>query len=464
MFKTMMDFVANNGSTIIAALAITFLVLSILTPQAFERVRYWVGISHSGSNHTQLLLEALGKIPQAVCIYDRNQRLVACNKRYAELHGLPDRLSRPGTTLREIFEHRVSIGKYPGTDPQKYIEERTASVSENKPYQGVIHQNDGRVIQVARAPMSGGGWVATDEDVTDRYRAEKERVAIAEQQKYRAAVDEAITSFRGSVEGLLSALGQNAANLRSTATTLTVSSTQTSQRTAAAVQSSHEASASVGVAAGAAEELLTSIADMNKQLRAAEKLVRVAVNDARTMNEEIGSLSNSTQEIGHVVEIIRQIAKQTNLLALNATIEAARSGEAGKGFAVVASEVKALAVQTAKATEKIVQKIMTVQSSTARAVESIHRNTERLQEISHHTSAITKGIEQQTSATEEIARSMGGAAAETQAIDKVLVEVNDGTAETHGSAGSVLTASKSVETAANELRKHVESFLNKVAV
>ena len=53
---------------------------------------------------------------------------------------------------------------------------------------------------------------------------------------------------------------------------------------------------------------------------------------------------------------------------------------------------------------------------------------------------------------------MGGAAAETQAIDKVLVEVNDGTVDTHGSAGNVPTASKSVETAANELRKHVESF------
>lgn len=234
------------------------------------------------------------KIPQAVCIYDRKQRLVGCNKRYAGLHGLPDRLSCSGTTLRELFERRVSIGKFPGTDPQKYIEERMASVSENKPYQGLIHQNDDRVIQVARAPMSCGGWVATDEDVTDRYRAEKERVAIAEQQKYRATVDEAITSFRGSVEGLLSALGQNAANLRSTATTLTVSSTQASQRTAAAVQSSLAASASIGVAAGAAEGLLTSIANMNSQLRAAEELVWVAVNDARTMNDEIGGLSSST--------------------------------------------------------------------------------------------------------------------------------------------------------------------------
>lgn len=464
MFKTLMDITAGDSSVIVASLAIAFLGLFIVKPQAVERIRRWVGISESLPNHTPLLLEALEKIPQAVCIFDRNQRLVACNKRYSELHGLTERLNRPGTTLREIFEHRVSIGKYPGTDPKKYIEERMASVSENKSYQGVINQNDGRVLQVARAPMVGGGWVATDEDVTDRYLAEKERVTFAEQQKYRATVDEAIITFRGSVDGLLSALGKNAANLRSTAITLTASSTQTSQRTAAAVQSSHEASESVGVAAGAAEELLASISDMNKQLRAAEDLVRVAVDDARTMNEEIGGLSSAAQEIGNVVGVIRQIASQTNLLALNATIEAARSGEAGKGFAVVASEVKALAVQTAKATEQIGEKIKTVQSSMARAVESIHRNTERLQEISNHTSEITKGVEQQSAATEEIARSMGGAAEETKAIDEVLIEVDSGTTETHGSASSVLVASKSVENAADELRQHVEGFLRKVAV
>jgi methyl-accepting chemotaxis protein len=300
--------------------------------------------------------------------------------------------------------------------------------------------------------------------VTDRYLAEKERAAFAEQQRYRATVDEAITSFRSSVDGLLNALGQNAAALRSTASTLSASSTQTSQRTAAAVHSSHEAAESVSMAAAAAEELLASIGEMNRQLRGAEELVRVAVNDAHVMNEEIRSLSSAAQEIGTVVEIIRQIARQTNLLALNATIEAARSGEAGRGFAVVASEVKALAVQTATATEQITEQITTVQSSMARAVNSIQRNTERMQEISRHTSAITKTIEQQTAATEEISRNMGGAAAETKAIDEVLVEVNGGTTETRGSAGSVLVASESVETAADELRRHVEGFLGKVAI
>ena len=72
------------------------------------------------------------------------------------------------------------------------------------------------------------------------------------------------------------------------------------------------------------------------------------------------------QHIDEVVGFIRTIAGQTNLLALNATIEAARAGEAGRGFAVVASEVKALATQTAKATEEISSQIAEVQSATGR--------------------------------------------------------------------------------------------------
>ncbi len=101
-----------------------------------------------------------------------------------------------------------------------------------------------------------------------------------------------------------------------------------------------------------------------------------AVGEAEATNRTVNELSDAAQRIGDVIRMINEIAEQTNLLALNATIEAARAGDAGRGFAVVAGEVKALAGQTAKATEKISQQIAGMQQATG----SLDRRHRRDQE------------------------------------------------------------------------------------
>src|SRR5437879_2750378 len=139
----------------------------------------------------------------------------------------------------------------------------------------------------------------------------------------------------------------------------------------------------------------TALAVVARQVTQSSEIARKAVGDAERTNATVKLLSSGAEKIGEVVQLIHSIAAQTNLLALNATIEAARAGESGRGFAVVASEVKALANQTAKATEEISAQVAAMQASTSDAVSAINGITETIAKMSEITVSISTAVEQQ---------------------------------------------------------------------
>jgi diguanylate cyclase (GGDEF)-like protein/PAS domain S-box-containing protein len=120
----------------------------------------------------QQLNATLENISQGVCMFDAAQRLVFCNKRYADLYELTSEQTKPGTLLRTILQHRISKGNAP-KDHEAYIRDRLNEVSINKPYQAVNKLQDGRQISVVHQPMANGGWVATHEDITEIKRREE---------------------------------------------------------------------------------------------------------------------------------------------------------------------------------------------------------------------------------------------------------------------------------------------------
>jgi methyl-accepting chemotaxis protein len=184
---------------------------------------------------------------------------------------------------------------------------------------------------------------------------------------------------------------------------------------------------------------------------------------AGAANETIGALASSAKHIDEVVGFIRTIAGQTNLLALNATIEAARAGEAGRGFAVVASEVKALAIQTAKATEEISAQIAEVQSATRQAVDNVGAITAIMSDIDSFTSTIAAAVTQQNTAANEISRNIGQAAAGTAIVARSIAGTAEATENANRSADKVLATAHDLSDQAAQLRASVDRFLANVA-
>jgi len=406
---------------------------------------------------------AIDSMAQGLCMFDSSERLVVCNTRYYEMYGLTAEETKLGSTLAQLLALRAQKGTF-SRDVHQYRLELLAEVGKGHTMASEVKSTHGRVIQVLNHPMTGGGWIGTHEDITDRRQSEQQLATITQQEERRAFIDAAIGSFRHRAESLLQTVSGRAEEMRSTAAELFNASGHSSTRAESAVQTSNESSSNVQDAAVAADEMSRSIAEIGRQLDQTAEVVHGAVGEARATNDGMEALKHAAQKIGDVVSLIRAIAGQTNLLALNATIEAARAGEAGRGFAVVASEVKSLAVQTAKATEDIAGQITEVQMSTKSAVEAISRIAERMRDIESFTSSVTRSVQEQSSATGEISRNVMSASEGAKTVVGVLTDVAHDTAEARDSAQTVLAASEAVSDAAGELRSEVERFLTKVAV
>ena len=414
-------------------------------------------------SHSNRIRLALENMSEGLCMFDRNERLVVCNRRYLDMYGLPAGAAARRTPLAELLELRIADGSFT-EDPTEYRRKVMTSIAEGRSITTEFTTPYDRTTAVISRPMAGGGWVATHEDVTDRRSAARELLQIQEETARRTTIEQAIASFRERVEFLLRTVVDGAVAMRGTATTLFANSGQTSKSAEAAVAASNEASVNVESAALAADQLTGSIDEIGQQLSRTTDIVRSAAGQAQDTNHRIAVLAQGAQKIGDVIKLIRTIAEQTNLLALNATIEAARAGDAGKGFAVVASEVKSLAVQTAKATEDIERQIGAVQDATSGAVAAIGRIAGRMQEIDGYASSVAAAVNQQSAATAEISRNVASAASGAKVVVSVLDEVAGAAVETRHSAESMLTASRAVESAAGDVRNEVEGFLDSVAI
>jgi methyl-accepting chemotaxis protein len=269
-------------------------------------------------------------------------------------------------------------------------------------------------------------------------------------------------AFQLAVGNIVDTVSTASTELEVAAGTLTETAVTTQQLSGMVAAASEQASANVGSVAAAAEEMSASVTEIGRQVHDSSRIASEAVAQAEKTDARINELSQAAGRIGDVVKLITAIAEQTNLLALNATIEAARAGESGRGFAVVASEVKALAAQTAKATDEIGTQIASMQAATLEsvgAIKEIGTTITRIAEIAH---TIASTVEEQGAATAEIARNVGEASKGTAQVAEKITEVNRGASATGTASEHVLTSAQSLSRESGHLKTEVEKFLQTV--
>ena len=275
-------------------------------------------------------------------------------------------------------------------------------------------------------------------------------------------VDNITRQFEATIGEIVQTVSSASTELEHSAGALSSTANRSQEISTAVAAASEEASTNVQSVASATEELSSSITEISRQVQESARMATEAVDQARMTNDRVGELSKAAARIGDVVELINTIAGQTNLLALNATIEAARAGEAGRGFAVVASEVKALAEQTAKATDEIGQQVSGIQAATQESVGAIRAISTTIERLSEISSAIAAAVEEQGAATQEISRNVQQASQGTQQVSSNVVDVQRGATETGTASTHVLSAAQSLASDSDRLKREVASFLESV--
>jgi methyl-accepting chemotaxis protein len=277
-----------------------------------------------------------------------------------------------------------------------------------------------------------------------------------------------ISQVRQSADQVASAAAMQA----STAEKVSAISGNQTQQAAIAASSIENLNAAVKDIAQKTDDVVASANDASIMAADGQQVVNKAVRGiqqvALTVKESaqlMAALGKRSDQIGQIVNVIKDIAEQTNLLALNAAIEAARAGEQGRGFAVVADEVRKLAERTAAATAEISQMISAIQSETGNAVTTMEKGSSQVSDgvalanqAGEALQNINSSVKRVVEMIEQISESTRSQSETTNEITKRVEHIAEMAQENTSSVDETTHASRDLQKLSGHLQQVVSRF------
>ncbi|WP_135077435.1 methyl-accepting chemotaxis protein [Terasakiella sp. SH-1] len=292
-----------------------------------------------------------------------------------------------------------------------------------------------------------------------REAAQKVNGAVDNMAAKTAQFNSVLDNFESNVQTVANGVSQAAGHMSESMHDMEKIAVQTSADSKSVALAAGQASSNVETIAAASDQLSASICEIASQVTQVSEMVMNAQNVSRDVNDNVSQLSVTSSSINEMINLIRDISDQTNMLALNATIEAARAGEAGKGFAVVATEVKNLANQTAQATDSIESHISAIRQATDVAVDGIGNIVKRIEDISGVNTIVSAAVEEQSAATNEIAKNIEQAAGAASQVNTLITHVSQDADKTETAAQTVQEKSTYLTEQSAKLQENVTEFM-----
>jgi diguanylate cyclase (GGDEF)-like protein len=172
------DWRAQTRSLVVAAGLVALVIALILSLIVRKLSRQHQNSDRRLALEKERLDTAVNNMTQGLLLYDSDARIVLCNQRYLEMYNLSADVVKPGWHFRDLLAYRKETGSFPG-NVDEFCASVLRNVAEKRATRTILETTDGRSIQIVNQPLANGGWVATQEDITDRRRAEQQIAHLA---------------------------------------------------------------------------------------------------------------------------------------------------------------------------------------------------------------------------------------------------------------------------------------------